>query len=104
MPAQCPVRLAGTASGWDLVPWLLSSQELREFRLKYTKFVASWVTQDPEFETSSYLVIPSGSTKCFETLNFGFNVVSLEIKMHTFFCGLLIVVFWGSIRISESGR
>ena len=45
----------------------------------------------PRIRTSLYLVIPSGSTKCFETLNFGFNVVGLKVEMHTFFRRLLVV-------------
>ena len=33
-------------------------------------------------------MIPPGGAKRFETANFGFNVVGLQVEMHAFFAGL----------------
>jgi hypothetical protein len=36
-------------------------------------------------------MIPPGGAKRFKTANFGFNVVGLQVEMHTFFGGLFVV-------------
>ena len=41
--------------------------------------------QDPELKAAFLLMIPSFSAECFEAVNFGFEVVGLQVEEHALF-------------------
>jgi hypothetical protein len=73
-----------------IVPRLSLSQEFGKLGSKYAELVVPWVAHDPEVKPALLLMIPSCSAECFEALNFGFEVVSLQVKVHAFFRDLFV--------------
>ena len=71
-------------------PRFSPGQELGELRLEHAEFVTPRITQDPEFKSASYLVIPPGGTERFQTADFGFDIVGLQIQVHSFLGDLLV--------------
>jgi hypothetical protein len=74
-----------------MIPRFRLDKQFRKLRLKYAEFVGPWVAEDPEVKSAFCLVIQPGGSQRFKALNFGFNVIGLQIKVHAFFGGFFVV-------------
>ena len=73
-----------------MIPRFLRGQEFGKLRLKHTELVSPRVTKYPEIESAFHLMSKPGSAERFKAVNFGLNIIGLQVKVHAFFGDLFV--------------